>query len=78
MQGSLITAFESVSVSENAGEPARLWRPRHVHVRSLKVLSNVARRGSFRGLNHHLPLTRLKSRRTKLATAASLVRVRFG
>jgi hypothetical protein len=41
MQGSLITAFESVSVSENAGEPARLWRPRHVHVRSLKVLSNV-------------------------------------
>ena len=40
MPTSLITAFKSESVGENGGEPARAWRPRHVHVRSLKGGSN--------------------------------------
>ena len=40
MPASLITASKSESGGENAGEPARAWRPRHVHVRSLKGGSN--------------------------------------
>jgi hypothetical protein len=36
MPASFITASKSESVGENAGEPARAWRPRHVHVRLLK------------------------------------------
>jgi hypothetical protein len=46
MQGSLITASKSESEKVNAGELARAWRPRHVHVRSLKVRSEVMPRGS--------------------------------
>ena len=40
MPASLITASKSESGGENAGEPARAWRPRHAHVRSLKGGSN--------------------------------------
>jgi hypothetical protein len=50
----LITVSKRKSVSENEGEPARLWRPRHVHVRSLQVLINVAPRGiSFQLVHCH-------------------------